>query len=268
MQTTINSPFIPKPSQLHEDHHLHLLQDDDHQHLESLSLRDLPLTSADDSHPLRQQQSAKINHSRRRSSSSSCSDPTSDFFFEFLINHDDDLITSSADDVIFHGRLLPFTPPPPRRSLSLSSIAARLTRSQLTESSSPPAIRPSRSLNYRKLHRKHKQKNEKKKKLRRNSNPSKNNSGYIDNNNNNNSEKIIPAKLPWYLIAFGLPVKIPAEMELKDIRNRQFRRRLFSDDRNNSCSSSASWRLLSVLSCKSHATVDVSNKAPFRNSLV
>uniref|UniRef100_A0A803MPL7 Retrovirus-related Pol polyprotein from transposon TNT 1-94 n=1 Tax=Chenopodium quinoa TaxID=63459 RepID=A0A803MPL7_CHEQI len=190
---------------------------------------------------------------------------------KFLINNDDDLITSTADDVIFHGRLLPYIPPPrPRRSLSLSSAAARLTRPQLNESSSLsppnsfPSIRPSRSLNYRKLRRNRSNTKPKTEAINRSS---------CNGNTRFNSDKS-PAKLPWYwALVFGLP-KIPAEMELKDIKNRQFRRnstpppppssRFFSGDR--SCSS-ASWKLLNVLSCKSHATVDVSNTAPFRNSL-
>ncbi|CAO2841758.1 unnamed protein product [Amaranthus hypochondriacus] len=240
-------------------------EDDDHDQLqiqyyddESLSLRDLPTTNPFD------QNNFSVNHSRRSSTSSS-SDPTSDFFFEFLINNDDDLITA-ADDVILHGRLLPFAPPHrPRRSLSLSST---LTRPPLAESSaeSLPAIRPSRSLDYRKLHRnkfnpKPKSKTELFHRFSKNSNT---------NHNRCNSDKI-PTKSSWYWLLFGLPVKIQAEMELKDIKNRQFRRnstpeKLYSG--NQSCCSSASWRFLNVLSCKSHAAVDVTSTAPFQKSLM
>ncbi|XP_021724935.1 uncharacterized protein LOC110692251 [Chenopodium quinoa] len=274
MQNTIIPPYFSKPTieeeQIEEAQKLlHYHNEiDDHQQLDNLSLRDLPI--ANSSSPLPQHNTATINHSRHSSTSSS-SDPTSDFFFEFLINNDDDLITSTADDVIFHGRLLPYIPPPrPRRSLSLSSAAARLTRPQLNESSSLsppnsfPSIRPSRSLNYRKLRRNRSNTKPKTEAINRSS---------CNGNTRFNSDKS-PAKLPWYwALVFGLP-KIPAEMELKDIKNRQFRRnstpppppssRFFSGDR--SCSS-ASWKLLNVLSCKSHATVDVSNTAPFRNSL-
>ncbi|XP_021723687.1 uncharacterized protein LOC110691059 [Chenopodium quinoa] len=281
MQNTIIPPYFSKPTIEEEQNeesqkllHYHNNETDDPYHqVDILSLRDLPITAIDSSSPHLQHNTttaATINHSRH----SSTSDPTSDFFFEFLINNDDDLITSTGDDVIFHGRLLPYTPPPrPRRSLSLSSAAARLTRPhQLNESSSSslsppkalPSIRPSRSLNYRKLRRNRSNTKPKNETMNRTS---------CNGNTRFNSDKS-PAKLPWYwALVFGLP-KIPAEMELKDIKNRQFRRNstpppppsssFFSGDR--SCSS-ASWKLLNVLSCKSHVTVDVSNTAPFRNSL-
>ncbi|KNA06284.1 hypothetical protein SOVF_182600 [Spinacia oleracea] len=258
-----------------EEDQQQLLNYYDDQQLDNLSLRDLPVAVVDPPPPQQNATTASVvaaeNHSRRSSASSS-SDPTSDFFFEFLINNDDDLVTSTADDVIFCGRLLPYAPPPTRRSLSLSSAAARLTRPQLTESPSetlPSSIRPSRSLNYRKLRRNRSNAKPKTEVFNRSLWSNKNN-----NSRNNNSDKS-PVKLPWYsALVFGLP-KVPAEMELRDIKNRQFRRnsipsvsstssRLISGDRN--CSS-ASWKLLNVLSCKSHVTVDVSNTAPFRNSL-
>ncbi|XP_057545511.1 uncharacterized protein LOC130824492 [Amaranthus tricolor] len=224
---------------------------------ESISLRDLPITAIVEHVP---HKNASVNHSRRSSASSS-SDPTSDFFFEILINNDDDLIIA-ADDVIFHGRLLPFAPPPPRRSLSLPSAS---TRSPLTESStdSLPAIRPSRSLNCRKSHRNRSNPKPKSKTdlIRR----------FSSRNENRSNFNKIPAKFPWYWLVFGLPVKIQAEMELKDIQNRKFRRNSMSEKMytsNQSCCSSASWKFLNVLSCKSHATVDVMNTAPFPKSLM
>uniref|UniRef100_A0A7C9A8Z8 Uncharacterized protein n=1 Tax=Opuntia streptacantha TaxID=393608 RepID=A0A7C9A8Z8_OPUST len=214
---------------------------------ESLSLRDLPLTrpyssTAVDPPPT-------VNHSRRSSAS--------DFYFEFRVNHDD-FVASPADDVIFGGRLLPFAPPPPRRSLSFSS-ACRCSDSLLLNESKPQltqsAIRPSRSLTCRKVRKNSSSKAEL---LTRNS------SNSCRSFNSDHYKAAAGIKPPWYWLVLGLPAKIPAEMELKDIKSRQVRRNIsptgsFSGDR---CSS-ASWRILSVLSCKSHASIDVRKTAPY-----
>lgn len=214
-----------------------------HDQEESLSLRDLPLTPPHA--PTAVDPPTTVNHSCRSSSSN--------FYFEFVVNHDD-FVTSPADDVIFGGRLLPFVPPPPRRSLSLSSACRRSdsllpteSKPQLTQS----AIRPSRSLNCRKS-------SSKAEILPRNS------SNSCRSFNSDHYKTAAGLKPPWYWLVLGLPARIPAEMELKDIKSRKIRRSIspagsFSGDR---CSS-ASWRILSVLSCKSHASVDVRTTTPY-----
>lgn len=242
-------------------------QDQDQDQDEALSLRDLPLTSSRSStavdldHHHTTTTSSSANHSRRSSS-----DPTADFFFEFLVSRDDDdhLVTSPADDVIFRGRLLPyFNPPPPRRSLSLSSAAARAALIGRPRRPETQTIRPSRSLDCRKL--------------RRNSSSKAEIFSRNSSNNSRNTNSDPKTTLPWYWLVFGLPVRVPAEMDLKDIKSRQFRRNippasLFSGESERFSGgrrSSASWRLLSVLSCKSHASVDVMKTASFHdNSLI
>ncbi|KAJ8439577.1 hypothetical protein Cgig2_024164 [Carnegiea gigantea] len=207
-----------------------------HDQEESLSLRDLPLTPPHSSTAI--DPPPTVNHS--------CRSSASDFYFEFLVNHDD-FVTSPADDVIFGGRLLPFAPPPPRRSLSLSSVCRRsdsLLRTESKPQLTQSAIRPSRSLNCRKS-------SSKAELLPRNS------SNSCRGFNSDHYKTAAGLKPPWYWLVLGLPARIPAEMELKDIKSRQIRRSIspagsFSGDR---CSS-ASWRILSVLSCKSHASVD------------
>ncbi|KAM7472790.1 hypothetical protein LguiA_010973 [Lonicera macranthoides] len=63
----------------------------------------------------------------------------------------------------------------------------------------------------------------------------------------------------WYLMMFGF-VKFPPEMDLRDIKNRQVRRKFDSEKRvpvSRSEGSRRSWGLLRVLSCKDHASVAV-----------
>ncbi|XP_074271759.1 uncharacterized protein LOC141595693 [Silene latifolia] len=250
MKSTIDSSQIPKSKAdiFPDDQDLQSNGQDDE---ETLSLRDLPITVNSD-----HRTAITTNHGRQSSSSSS-----SDSFFEFSTNVDDtsDVTSSTADDVILDGHLLPFAPPPPRlprRSLSLSSAVTQSesdTNSAVNRSSNGE-FRPSRSLNCRKLRRSDGS-------AKADDTTSLLYSRSLSGNSRGNSS-------PWYhWLIFGLPVRIPAEIEMKDIKNRQTRRkippsRFFSGDRSSSSSSSASWRVLSVLSCKNHSSVDVLNTPP------
>ncbi|GAB4838235.1 hypothetical protein Ancab_027766 [Ancistrocladus abbreviatus] len=128
-------------------------------------------------------------------------------------------------------------------------------------------MRPSRSLNYRRLRR-------------TSSTPNTDSSSAFNRNLSNRSVRrsIKPlsegssnseqeAKLPWYWLKFGL-IKFPTEMELKDIRYRQQRKTpstLFPPvdklpdhhHHHRSGWKDSSWRLISVLSCKNHESVAI-----------
>ncbi|KAK9715512.1 hypothetical protein RND81_06G169900 [Saponaria officinalis] len=263
MNSTVDQ--FPKPKStadiLHDDHQL---QSDGHQEVGTLSLGDLPITAATTTALSSSHSSTAVDFQH---STTNHSRPSSDSFFEFLtgVDHNSD---AAAYDVIVDGRILPYAsplPPPqvvrPRRSFSFSSAATR-TESNLPRSSAA-VIRPSRSLNCRKM-RQIDTKNEETTSSLLYSRSSSSNSSGSSRCRNNNSANII--KSPWYnWLNFGASMRNPAEIQLKDLKFRQTRRnipppRFYSGDRSNN--SPASWRVLSVLSCKSHNSVDVMNTPP------
>lgn len=167
-------------------------------------------------------------------------------FFEFLHAGGEKHAVSSAEDIIFRGRLVPFRelPPPPgnsfpslrRRSESLSAIQSGSAYS----AAEAVVMRASRSLDYQRLRRC---------------------DGASAADKASPSPKKPPARLRWpAMLMFGA-VKVPAEMELGDIKSRQARRRNSSAA---VASGGASWRLLKALSCKDHASVAVTASKSLR----
>ncbi|XP_038879756.1 uncharacterized protein LOC120071507 [Benincasa hispida] len=244
-------------------------QDADDESEESLSFSDLPLDrekSDGHTHP------ESLRKNPRRSSS----EPLDlfEFFSAGFITSE----ISPAEDLIFCGRLLPLNDHSPlttrtaeksfwkeeinrkqtvfrKRSESLSGLQSSVSRSNSAKFN---LKRNSRSLDYRKLYR------------QKNSifSPT----AEIDRNCTINTglkpdslNKKASSKPRWYLLMFGM-VKFPAEMDLRDIKSRQVRRSssvLFPANENkgkfhcNRSSGEAAWRILRALSCKNHASVDV-----------
>ncbi|KAK9274621.1 hypothetical protein L1049_021871 [Liquidambar formosana] len=229
---------------------------------EALSLCDFPIDKDDTSC------FKEFTQSDRRSSS----EPPD--FFEFLGDLSSEMCP--ADDIIFCGKLVPFKHPSPtpthnnttattttttttkdhqkhtafrRRSESLSE--AQTPRSNSTKNR---LMRSSRSLDYRKLHRSSSSEPESDRNL----------SGKSFGKADISTPKV--PKSPWYLLMFGM-VKLPPEMELRDIKNRQVRQNPASlipaveSGRkaavNRSGGKGGSWGLLKVLSCKDPASVAV-----------
>lgn len=248
---------------------------------EALSLSDFPLhdhlTSSEAT-------LGDFSHRHRRSSSQ----PQD--FFEFFSDDfsSDDHAMCSADDIIISGKLVPFkephrSPPNPTRNnpfvqenqeeeeeeeRNLQSKATMGLRSRSESSSnhlhSPKTelTRNSRSLDYRKL--------------QRSSSPSVSNPLEKVNTNSTSSKSFRkPADVTlgkratrprWSVFMFGM-ARLPAEMELEDIKTRQLRRNptanLFvpGERRGNLpvSRSKGSWKLLRALSCKDHTSVAVTS---------
>ncbi|CAK9137969.1 unnamed protein product [Ilex paraguariensis] len=228
---------------------------------ETLSLSNLPLAT----HEPNAKDFSRLKE--RRSSSQ----PTD--FFEFFSDLNAEM--SHAEDIIFCGKLIPLqeqslpniTHKPPtgedrkpqsfcrRRSESSPELK---TSSSTSRSNSTKTIqmRSSRSLDYQKL--------------RRNSSLSSDTSEIHRNSSVKRSEKfefwgIKLLKPRWHALMFGL-VKFPPEMDLRDMKNRQFRRNpgtMFTmpdagkkvpvrrSDRK------SSWGLLRVLGCVDHSSVEI-----------
>ncbi|XP_028775384.1 uncharacterized protein LOC114732252 [Neltuma alba] len=237
---------------------------------EALSLCDLPLNhdvtkrcsgvEVDDTASSRQS---------RRSSLSEAMD-----FFEFFNDATSDM--RSADDIVFCGKLFKDTdrsPPksnmkdlsrPPvyrRRSESLSTLQSGVTRSNSATTcgnSRRLMMRNSRSLDYRRLHRSSSSIVMPAAEIERN--PSVRSAVH--------SDIVVKKSIKprWFFLFFGI-VRVPSEMELRDIKNRQFRRNpsttMFptSDGSGklavNRSSSKVSWKILKALSCKDHTSVSV-----------
>ena len=117
-------------------------------------------------------------------------------------------------------------------------------------------MRSSRSLDYRRLRR----------------NPSSAVTPAAEVERNSSVKK--PMRPPrWFLLFFGI-VRVPSEMELSDIKNRQFRRNpsatMFpaadggSGVAVNRSSGKVSWKILKALSCKDYNSVAVTT--PFVTS--
>ncbi|KAF7838045.1 putative histone H19 [Senna tora] len=212
----------------------------------------------------------------RRSSLSEAAD-----FFEFF--NDTSFDMCPADDIIFCGKLVPFklhdadqlSPPkkdpkknkPPahrRRSESLSKLQSAVTRSNSASTcgnSRRFMMRNSRSLDYRRLHR-------------TSSSSVVSTAPEIERNPSAmsavQSEIVVKKAMKprwWYSLMFGV-VKVPPEMELNDIKNRQFRRNAstamfpMTDGGgkvavNRSSGEKVSWKILKALSCKDYTSVSV-----------
>ncbi|KAK1291449.1 hypothetical protein QJS10_CPB17g00053 [Acorus calamus] len=155
--------------------------------------------------------------------------------FEFYSDSTSEMC--AAEDIFLRGRLLPYRPPqtteeePPKptahhgKTESFDESNRGCAKGRFLKGGSSS----SSSLEYRKLQRAR-------------------------------SERPPPpasaAKPNWYWIVFG-SVKLPGEMEMRDIRSRQRRRQppppLSSEGRKAaSVKSGSGWRLLKSLSCKGH----------------
>ncbi|KAL9325976.1 hypothetical protein ACSQ67_006621 [Phaseolus vulgaris] len=167
-----------------------------------------------------------------------------------------------ADDIIFCGKLLPLknliveedkSPARRRRSESLSSVTRSNSVSTCT-GSRRLMMRNSKSLDYNRL---------------RESSGSE-----VDRNLSGRSSALPEAaskkatKPRWYSLMFGT-MKVPAEMGLSDMKNRQVRRNASSTMfvsaekvGGNRSPGKVSWRILKALSCKDHSSVAVTTSFP------
>ncbi|KAF5742887.1 hypothetical protein HS088_TW09G00949 [Tripterygium wilfordii] len=215
---------------------LHNLEQEQEEAEEALSLRDLPLDD-DNNNNFEFQNHFNGNHNPRSSSD----------LFEFFNDFSVDMCP--AEEIIFCGKLLPrkdhyyHSIPKPikqdrkranftrKRSESLSDIQGFTTPRSI--STKARLMRNSRSLDYRKD----------KEMMERSS---------------SSAKKAVPKPARWYYVfmMFGM-AKIPMEMELTDIKNRQSRQNppalLPPVIKNNN----NSYKLIRVLSCKDHASVAV-----------
>ncbi|GLT97519.1 hypothetical protein SLE2022_150780 [Rubroshorea leprosula] len=197
-------------------------------------------------------------------------------FFSFLSDLSIDMCP--ADDIIFCGKLVPLKDQhvvqPQRirnsfkddkrssfgyrkRSESLSDLQST-TMSRSDSMTSDRVLRNSRSLDYQKLHRM----------LSSNSSspdPSmdRNSSGRSLGKSDANKKAVMKPR--WYVLMFGM-LKFPPEMELKDIKNRQFRRipsvmfpPVLDDSKKpppNRSSGKTAWRFLKALSCRDPTSIE------------
>ncbi|XVF34218.1 hypothetical protein REPUB_Repub18cG0040200 [Reevesia pubescens] len=241
---------------------IHLHGDQAEEVEEALSLCDLPLDLDTNNNPENYDHMEKTPGQSRRSSSEAAPE-----FFEFLSDLSSNMCP--ADDIIFCGKLIPLKERPisfqtkndylfeekrkshvlRKRSESLSELrSSSITRSNSTKDAT--VLRNSRSLDYQKLHR-----------YKMERYPSTKSVGKSEVS----PKKVIKPR--WYVFMFGM-IKFPPEMELKDIKNRQFRRtpsvmfptvedgsKKFAGNR--SSGKGSSWSLLKALSCKDHTSVAV-----------
>ncbi|RYR77027.1 hypothetical protein Ahy_A01g001513 isoform B [Arachis hypogaea] len=167
-----------------------------------------------------------------------------------------------ADDIIFCGKLnhmrnqdVVETKKPPlrrRRSESLSSVVTR--SNSVTTGSRRFMMRNSRSLDYRRLHE--------------HSSSAISQVPEVDRNLSSRSvAEVATAKKAmkprWYSLVFGT-MRVPPEMELSDMKNRQVRRNssgtmfpAMDSGAANRSSGKVSWKILKALSCKDHSSVAV-----------
>ncbi|KAK1268238.1 hypothetical protein QJS04_geneDACA013882 [Acorus gramineus] len=169
-------------------------------------------------------------------------DHTTTTLFEFYSDSTSEMC--AAEDIFLRGRLLPYRPPQTTEEEQPKPTTHHRKTESFDESNRGSAKgrflkagSSSSSLEYQKLQRAR-------------------------------SERPPPppasaAKPNWYWIVFG-SVKLPGEMEMRDIRSRQRRRQpppplpLSSEGRKTALGKSGNgWRLLKSLSCKGHD--DISN---------
>ena len=240
---------------------IHLHDDQAEETEEALSLCDLPLDLDTNNNPQNHLQKILPAQSRRASSESAPE------FFEFLNDLSSEMCP--ADDIIFCGKLIPLKEQHVsyqirkdyrfgekrknhvllKRSESLSELRSNsIPRSNSTTNTT--LLRNSRSLDYQKLRRYDMERNPSTRSVEK--------------------SKVLPKKAVkprWYVFMSGM-VKFPPEMELKDIKSRQFRRsssvmfpmvedgsKKFSGNR--SSGKGFSWSLLKALSCRDHTSVAV-----------
>ncbi|KAJ0031634.1 hypothetical protein Pint_14129 [Pistacia integerrima] len=249
---------LEKPDH-HHHHHLHDAQEEEE---EALSLCDFPL---DENNGNNFQETTTRSHT----SSSSSTEPGDPEFFEFLSNLSSEM--RAAEDIIFCGKLIPLNineQNPPvyhhhHQQQQQQFSSKGFTKSSIyehrhgdfrrrSESLSDKILRSSRSLDYQKLHHFDMERNSSVRSV-----------GKSDNVN-----KIRAVKPWWYLLMFGM-VKFPPEMDLRDIKSRQFRRNSsvmfpsldaagnFPVNRSSTAGGKTSWRFLKALSCKDDASVAV-----------
>ncbi|XP_044464411.1 uncharacterized protein LOC123194967 [Mangifera indica] len=262
-----------------DHHHPHLHVRDPEEEEEALSLSDLPLDENNG-----KTTSHSNNNTPRRTSSSSSTESGAPEFFEFLSNLSSEMC--AAEDLIFCGKLIPLNnseqnpislhhhrqqqqPQHSLKAYSMSSIyehkqgpfrrrSESLSELQSSRSKSK-ILRSSRSLDYQKLHRVSSSKTSSESDMEQN--PSVRSVGKSDNFN-----KFRVVKPRWYLFMFGM-VKFPPEMDLRDIKSRQFRRNSsvmfppldasgnFPANRSSATGEKTSWRFLKALSCRDDASV-------------
>ncbi|MFQ6625407.1 hypothetical protein Gotur_005084 [Gossypium turneri] len=215
---------------------------------EALSLCDLPLEYLDTKNSPTNDHLPNLKHTRTQKSSSEY-DPE---FFEFFSDKNGSHMCP-ADDLIFGGKLVPLKQQQQQYfpSQTQSHVLLRKRSESLSElrtQNRAVLLRNSRSLDYQKpkLHRSDM--------AERNSKPEV-----------SSPKKVVKPR--WYVFMFG-SVKFPPEMELKDIKSRQFRRNpaiMFPDDgkkmgdNRSSDKGSSSWCLLKALSCRDYTSVAVTS---------
>ncbi|XP_058728780.1 uncharacterized protein LOC131601071 [Vicia villosa] len=257
-----------------EEEHVHIMKDSSYADVESeseeeaLSLCDLPIN--EDSESL-DDKSFKRNSIRRPLSLPE----SSEFFSGFSSSGSSDMCP--ADDIIFRGKLVPFKEivneqqkeslnvekwdkpqTHRRRSGSVSSVIRSSSVSNFGGGSNRFMMR-NRSLDYCKL-REHSS-----------SFPVSKAPEVVRDSSVRSvasSEGVAKKAMKprWYSLVFG-KMKVPPEMELNDIKNRQVRRNpsksmfLGSDSGENldvnRSSGKVSWKILKALSCKDHNSVSV-----------
>ncbi|XVE98760.1 hypothetical protein REPUB_Repub03eG0136600 [Reevesia pubescens] len=241
---------------------IHLHDDQVEEVQETLSLSNFPLDLDSNSNP-ENDQMEKMSGQSRNSSSEAAPE-----FFEFLSDLSSDMCP--ADDIIFCGKLIPLKQQPVsfqtqkdhfpfeekkkihvlrKRSESLSELrSCSIARSNSTKANT--LLRNSRSLDYQKLHHYYMERN-----------PSTRSVGKTEVS----PKKAVKPR--WYVFMFGM-IKVPTEMDLKDIKSRQFRRNqtvMFSTEEegakkfggNRSSGKGSSWSLLKALSCRDHTSIAV-----------
>jgi len=229
-------------------------QEEEEEQEEALSLCDLPLNHNSRTPSLDETSYKKILRP------SSLQDNAGEIFSGFSSSSSSDMCP--ADDIIFCGKLLPLknliveedkSSARRRRSESLSAVTRSNSVSTCT-GSRRLMMRNSKSLDYNRLREC--------------------SSSEVDRNFSARSGALPEAaskkatKPRWYSLMFGT-MKVPAEMELSDMKNRQVRRNASSTMfiaaekvGGNRSPGKVSWRILKALSCKDHSSVAVTTSFP------
>lgn len=241
------------------------VEDDDDDVEEALSLCDLPLNQNSSS----KRNSLDDMSFKKIVPSSPLKDATElfDQFFNGFSFSSSSSDMCPADDIISCGKLVPFfkdkdqMTTEPKKSRRSESLSAAVTRSNsvstcTTGSHRRLMMRNSRSLDYRRLRDVV--------------------SPVPEVDRNFSSRSVLPSekramKPRWYSLMFGT-MKVPPEMELNDIKNRQVRRHpsttMFPAVDSggkvavNRCSGRVSWRILKALSCKDPSSVATTTSFP------
>ncbi|TKY54574.1 hypothetical protein E2542_SST18986 [Spatholobus suberectus] len=254
-----------------EDEQAHIMKDssymesqEEEEQDEALSLCDLPLNRNSRAPSLDDTSFKKILRP------TSLPDHASEIFNGFSSSSSSDMCP--ADDIIFCGKLVPFKAEQPPRNLAVEGEKLSPTRRRRSESLSSVTrsnsvstctgsrrlmMRNSKSLDYSRL--------------RESSAPD------VDRNSSARSGTPPEAaakkatKPRWYSLMFGT-MKVPPEMELSDMKNRQVRRNpsttmfLAAESGGkvavNRSPGKVSWRILKALSCKDHSSVAVTTSFP------